>query len=184
VFDRSEGFAHHLPVPFSWKRAVSLFPHTRRLILAAAILGPCLLLTAFLLLARGCLVWAGGVFTIGMIIALMFPVGIVVPRGDTGHEAASRRTPLTTWAWRIASYCLFVWLSRQPEIDSLSRRIWDESALWNWWIIVPFAVLTAAIIYEGVRSAARLTDEAIYRYFAGDVPWQIGLMLRDQNKGH
>src|SRR5436189_2859583 len=117
---------------------------------ATAIFSPCLLFTAFLLFARGLWGWAVGAFGVGMLIAFMFPAGIIVPCVDTDHEAAIRRTPFLRWARRVATVGLWLWLLHQPEFMSLLERISEESALWDRWIIVPFGIITATIIYDRV----------------------------------
>ena len=142
------------------------FPHMRRLMIASAIIAPCLIFAAVLLFAYGS-GWGICAFVIGLMIAVMFPAGIIYPRANTNHEATTGSAPVVKWAWRIAMVCLWIWLIQQPEFSSLLRRISDERALLDRWIIVPFAIFTTTVIYDGVRRVLRLTDEAIYRYLAG-----------------
>jgi hypothetical protein len=58
----------------------------------------------------------------------------------------------------------------------------DEHALWNAWVIVPFGIWALLSIYDGIRRVSKLTDEAIYRAFAGDERWQILELIRKRGK--
>ena len=130
----------------------------------ASVAVPLLLFTAFLLTAAGHGIMAIVPFVSAFVVFLAFPYYISEGFGQQ-PESADSDTGWLRMVRRATKFAILMWFISQPEVESFEKRIMDGSALWDWRLITPVAILAIYMVISGLRRASLVIDTAIYKYF-------------------
>lgn len=137
----------------------------RRYLRASAVAAPLLLFGGFLLFAVGQVLVAVVVSLAAFFLFLAFSFGFSAG-GQQQEAPEDSDMGVLRWVRRAAKYGILLWFLFQPEVESFHRRMTEGAALWDWRLIAPVGVLAIYSGISGLRRASRVTDTAIYTYFA------------------
>ena len=133
----------------------------------AAITGPLLFFTGFLLLATGHDPWAPLPVVLGGVLALCFPILEII-----GAKPPKSERGVRLWGRILAFGLTSFWILQIPEAGALIDRVLG-GALWDWKIIAAASLWTLLAIHSNLHAVSRMTDEMIYRHLAkGQAPDQ------------
>lgn len=144
---------------------MTYFPNIRSFTRLSAILVPTALFFAFLLFAKGMVLWSLIPAGLGLCLALAFPVFIGSAEANN-HD----QNPLIRWVRRGCKYTIIFWLINQPGFKTFSERMSHGAALWDWRLILPLTILVFLLIVAGLRRVNATTDREIYLYYRDETP--------------